>query len=174
MPEALRWKGYLKNPANKYNTGRQISTSDFSIKVYDKIDELKNRTRNDRHVLPGPLSRVELSINRMRSIQNMAKPIPLFRLTDLCRKDVFNALADLLLSKYQKVSKGHDWNYPQLSLSDVKLVRLMEDDVYINFLQNHNKYTWKDCRKKYNRLLHHLQPSNFELTLKQKLDDLKC
>jgi len=145
------WR-YLKNtiPQPMMKNGRQYGCyfpfNDYKLKGYDKSFEV---WKHDRERLQGNYFRIEKEVKYMRYLQRRTKNrIQLHQVKDIFTKDILTQLADDLLKTYGEIEKKINMDKTNLSLSDLKILAVMQDKDFREHLRATRQKTYKNYKKR--------------------------
>lgn len=176
IPEARNWKGILtreaepiKSRVTKRIVGSKIELADWSIKIYDKKREVYD---NDGLKIDGPLTRIEASINRLRSIQKRSSPINIYSLDDLKSPNVMKQLATDLMTKYRSIEKANSLDWESLSWSQIKVALITTHPEFRQLYNQVDRNTLKRLRADYRAIKRKHRLSSLEGLVGAKIEQL--
>ena len=169
-----RGKDYLPMHYRGKIYGAVCEFTDHKMKGYDKAFQVQEVERTKLHL---PLFRWEISIARMRSIENKLNCTAPLTVYKLMKQDTWNILANDAISKYQNSIKMQKIHLHKLSAHQKRVIAEMLVPKIREDLKIHNRDTYKRDRRIYMSIISDKTICEEDDTiekLKAKFEELCC
>jgi len=146
--------------------GKKQYSTDYNIKLYDKQFEVLKHSKKSIN----PLTRFEKEIKNMRYLRK--KGIAIYYLSDLLKKDIWEALKSDLLQTFKKIQKKPVVSFQNLNITEIKEYAICSNTEIVPYVKKNHSRSYARYKKKFDSISENSIYLNFRNEIEHKCSEL--